>query len=113
MTAAPSSPRPKSAHALPRSPLSSLEFMRIKDPNMKPSQFAKGFQARPDSTSSEKRTALDRLNAIDNLVKNEPSVSEKPAPSRHEIPATVPVDGKETSNDSADYHAWPQTHGYT
>ena len=35
---------------------------------MKPSQFAKGFQARPDTTSSEKRTALDRLNAIDGLV---------------------------------------------
>jgi len=29
---------------------------------MKPSQFAKGFQARPETTSSEKRTALDRLN---------------------------------------------------
>ena len=39
---------------------------------MKPSQFAKGFQARPDTTSSEKRTALDRLNAIDGLVKNGP-----------------------------------------
>jgi ParB family transcriptional regulator, chromosome partitioning protein len=35
---------------------------------MKPSQFAKGFKARPDSTSSEKRTALDRLNAIDGIV---------------------------------------------
>lgn len=43
---------------------------------MKPSQFAKGFQARPDSTSSEKRTALDRLNAIDGLVKNDPKSSE-------------------------------------
>lgn len=40
---------------------------------MKPSQFAKGFQARPDTTSSEKRTALDRLNAIDGLVKNGPT----------------------------------------
>ncbi|CAM8770962.1 hypothetical protein NCL_02006 [Burkholderia pseudomallei] len=38
---------------------------------MKPSQFAKGFQARPDITTSEKRTALDRLNAIDGLVKSE------------------------------------------
>src|SRR5579862_3552322 len=35
---------------------------------MKPSQFAKGFKARPDTTSSEKRTALDRLNAIDGIV---------------------------------------------
>ncbi|MFP3710389.1 chromosome partitioning protein ParB, partial [Paraburkholderia sp. SIMBA_009] len=38
---------------------------------MKPSQFAKGFQARPDITTSEKRTALDRLNAIDGIVKSE------------------------------------------
>ncbi|MDR5754466.1 MULTISPECIES: ParB/RepB/Spo0J family partition protein [unclassified Caballeronia] len=38
---------------------------------MKPSQFAKGFKARPDTTSSEKRTALDRLNAIDGIVSNE------------------------------------------
>jgi ParB family chromosome partitioning protein len=43
---------------------------------MKPSQFAKGFQARPDTTSSEKRTALDRLNAIDGLVKNNPKSNE-------------------------------------
>ncbi|KND61692.1 Chromosome (plasmid) partitioning protein ParB [Candidatus Burkholderia verschuerenii] len=35
---------------------------------MKTSQFAKGFKARPDTTSSEKRTALDRLNAIDGIV---------------------------------------------
>ncbi|KMQ81111.1 Chromosome (plasmid) partitioning protein ParB [Candidatus Burkholderia pumila] len=35
---------------------------------MRPSQFAKGFKARPDTTSSEKRTALDRLNAIDGIV---------------------------------------------
>ncbi len=79
---------------------------------MKPSQFAKGFQARPDITSSEKRTALDRLNAIDNLVKNEPPAADKPALSRPEILVTVPVDGEETSNDSADYRAWRQTHGY-
>lgn len=44
---------------------------------MKPSPFAKGFKARPDTTSSEKRTALDRLNAIDGIVSNDPS--NKPA----------------------------------
>lgn len=44
---------------------------------MKPSQFAKGFQARPDTTSSEKRTALDRLNAIDGLVKNNASKADR------------------------------------
>jgi ParB family transcriptional regulator, chromosome partitioning protein len=80
---------------------------------MKPSQFAKGFQARPDTTSSEKRTALDRLNAIDNLVKNEPPVAAKPALTLPETPATVPVDGQEATHDSADYRAWRQTHGYT
>jgi hypothetical protein len=35
---------------------------------MKPSQFAKGFQARPDTTSSEKRTALDRLNGRNDVL---------------------------------------------
>ncbi len=35
---------------------------------MKTSPFAKGLKARPDTTSSEKRTALDRLNAIDGMV---------------------------------------------
>ena len=39
---------------------------------MKPSQFAKGFQARPDTTSSEKRTALDRLNAGRDRVDENP-----------------------------------------
>ncbi|MGA7815301.1 ParB/RepB/Spo0J family partition protein, partial [Caballeronia sp.] len=38
---------------------------------MKPNQFAKGFKARPDTTSSEKRTALDRINAIDGIVNHE------------------------------------------
>jgi ParB family transcriptional regulator, chromosome partitioning protein len=38
---------------------------------MKPNQFAKGFKARPDTTSSEKRTALDRINAIDGIVNQE------------------------------------------
>src|SRR5258708_31207151 len=38
---------------------------------MKPTQFAKGFKARPDTTSSEKRTALDRINAIDEIVNQE------------------------------------------
>jgi ParB family chromosome partitioning protein len=83
---------------------------------MKPSQFAKGFQARPDTTSSEKRTALDRLNAIDNLVKNDLPATAKLAPTPPETPATVLVDGQEALNDSngsADYRAWRQIHGYT
>jgi ParB family transcriptional regulator, chromosome partitioning protein len=81
---------------------------------MKPSQFAKGFQARPDTTSSEKRTALDRLNAIDGLVKNTPRSSEAAGLS---IPAVVPraepdVDTGETANESAAYRAWRLEHGY-
>jgi ParB family transcriptional regulator, chromosome partitioning protein len=80
---------------------------------MKPSQFAKGFQARPDMTSSEKRTALDRLNAIDNLVKNDSPASVKPAPLRQDMPIAAPTDGHEASNESPEYHAWRQAHDYT
>ena len=56
---------------------------------MKPSQFAKGFQARPDTTSSEKRTALDRLNAIDGLVQNAPNASDIAARSSQPVSASV------------------------
>jgi ParB family transcriptional regulator, chromosome partitioning protein len=81
---------------------------------MKPSQFAKGFQARPDTTSSEKRTALDRLNAIDGLVKNTPKVVEPM--NRPVQPVALPViedvDSVDTSNESAAYRAWRAEHGY-
>ena len=82
---------------------------------MKPSQFAKGFQARPDSTSSEKRTALDRLNAIDGLVKNGPKSSDAAA---RTIAAVLPqqsmmeADATDTANESAAYRAWRMEHGY-
>ncbi|MFT4064676.1 ParB/RepB/Spo0J family partition protein [Paraburkholderia sp.] len=81
---------------------------------MKPSQFAKGFQARPDTTSSEKRTALDRLNAIDGLVRNEPKNA---VTAGRAIPAVVPsrlqeVDNVDTANESAAYRAWRLEHGY-
>ncbi|MCC8393758.1 ParB/RepB/Spo0J family partition protein [Paraburkholderia sp. MMS20-SJTR3] len=79
---------------------------------MKPSQFAKGFQARPDTTSSEKRTALDRLNAIDGLVRNDA----KPAVAGRAIPAVVPrlqeAEAPESANESAAYRAWRLEHGY-
>lgn len=82
---------------------------------MKPSQFAKGFQARPDSTSSEKRTALDRLNAIDGLVKNDPRIREAAgravAPSTTS-PSIAEVDAVDTANESAAYRAWRIEHGY-
>ncbi|MFL9887775.1 ParB/RepB/Spo0J family partition protein [Paraburkholderia agricolaris] len=77
---------------------------------MKPSQFAKGFQARPDTTSSEKRTALDRLNAIDDMVKT------GEVPSRTIQPVTpqevAEVDAADTANESAAYRAWRIEHAY-
>ncbi|EMD9437365.1 ParB/RepB/Spo0J family partition protein [Burkholderia cepacia] len=75
---------------------------------MKPSQFAKGFQARPDITTSEKRTALDRLNAIDGIVKSEPPT---PAPTKSAKKDTAPQPAPELTLDpsideSAQYRAW-------
>lgn len=82
--------------------------MRIKDPSMKPSQFAKGFQARPDITSSEKRTALDRLNAIDELVTSDaaPSAktnSKRAEPALHAVPSVAET---VNANESAQFRAW-------
>lgn len=79
---------------------------------MKPSQFAKGFQARPDTTTSEKRTAFDRLNAIDGLVK-----SDSPAPTKapkKNIPVTIvetPAT-EEPTDESAQYCAWRNENRY-
>ncbi|NTX42610.1 ParB/RepB/Spo0J family partition protein [Burkholderia cepacia] len=75
---------------------------------MKPSQFAKGFQARPDITTSEKRTALDRLNAIDGIVKSE---TPTPAPTKFSKKDTAPQPAPELTLDpsideSAQYRAW-------
>lgn len=77
---------------------------------MKPSQFAKGFQARPDTTSSEKRTALDRLNAIDSMVKtgDVPSRTTQPPVSQD----IAEVDTIDTANESAAYRAWRIEHAY-
>jgi len=81
---------------------------------MKPSQFAKGFQARPDTTSSEKRTALDRLNAIDGLVKNGPTGNQAAGrPVSPVVPQSdVEIDAADVSNESAAYRAWRIEHGY-
>ncbi|MFP6561285.1 ParB/RepB/Spo0J family partition protein [Paraburkholderia sp. B3] len=82
---------------------------------MKPSQFAKGFQARPDTTSSEKRTALDRLNAIDGLVQDKP-VAPK-VTGRSSQPVVEPIASPEPpaeshENESAEYRAWRLEHAY-
>ncbi|GLU33393.1 ParB/RepB/Spo0J family partition protein [Trinickia caryophylli] len=79
---------------------------------MKPSQFAKGFQARPDMTSSEKRTALDRLNAIDNLVKDEKPTAPKQTPTRKDATVVPITNEAENANESAEYRAWRLGNGY-
>lgn len=81
---------------------------------MKPSQFAKGFQARPDITSSEKRTALDRLNAIDGLVQQKPPSRGNPQPTAQTATASLPDDepAVPASDESAEYRAWRIEHGY-
>jgi ParB family transcriptional regulator, chromosome partitioning protein len=81
---------------------------------MKSSQLAKGFQARPDSTSSEKRTALDRLNAIDGLVQTKTPTRPEMA-ARSNTPLTI-AESDDTeavsANESAQYRAWRLEHGY-
>ena len=82
---------------------------------MKPSQFAKGFQARPDTTSSEKRTALDRLNAIDGLVKNNaPKPPDGTARTLSSVvsPMSADLDSVDAENESAAYRSWRLQHGY-
>ncbi|AOJ05647.1 MULTISPECIES: ParB/RepB/Spo0J family partition protein [Burkholderia] len=77
---------------------------------MKPSQFAKGFQARPDITTSEKRTALDRLNAIDGLVKSDTATPATPAGKspKKNIPVTIVETPSTTDSidESSQYRAW-------
>jgi len=72
---------------------------------MKSSQLAKGFQSRPDS-SSEKRTALDRLNAIDGLVQVPAGSGAQVTPLNHEA-----LDS--TENESPEYRAWRIEHSYS
>ncbi|HEV2593711.1 MAG TPA: ParB/RepB/Spo0J family partition protein [Sphingomicrobium sp.] len=81
---------------------------------MKPSQFAKGFQARPDTTSSEKRTALDRLNAIDGLVKNGATNGDVPSRAIQSVMSqdVSEADAAEIANESANYRAWRIEHAY-
>jgi ParB family chromosome partitioning protein len=81
---------------------------------MKPSQFAKGFQARPETTSSEKRTALDRLNAIDGIVKSDaaPKAAQLVGRSSQPIAAIAQDSDPGHVSESSQYRAWRTEHGY-
>src|SRR6201991_1033897 len=79
---------------------------------MKPSQFAKGFKARPDSTSSEKRTALDRLNAIDGIVDIQPAGQAAANGRSSAFVADDPADVN-TGPESDEYRAWRRANRYT
>lgn len=81
---------------------------------MKPSQLAKGFQARPDTTSSEKRTALDRLNAIDDIVQGDTKASVKATPGRGEavLHSVTSSTDAHHANESNDYRAWRLSNNY-
>ena len=74
---------------------------------MKPSQFAKGFQARPDTTTSEKRTALDRLNAIDGIVKGEtPAAVVAKATNKEALAPVEDIVVDAAVDESTQYRAW-------
>lgn len=77
---------------------------------MKPTQFAKGFKARPDTTSSEKRTALDRINAIDGIVQGDQS-DNNIGHARGISDANDFM--QESENESASYAAWRRTNRYS
>lgn len=80
---------------------------------MKPSQFAKGFQARPDITTSEKRTALDRLNAIDSLVQpKSPSPGDSKAVTQPAVESMSDEAMAPPGDESAEYRAWRIAYGY-
>ncbi|MDR5761610.1 ParB/RepB/Spo0J family partition protein [Caballeronia sp. LZ035] len=79
---------------------------------MKPSQFAKGFKARPDSTSSEKRTALDRLNAIDGIVDIQ-QASQAAANGRSSAFAADDTVDAISGAETDEYRAWRRANRYT
>jgi ParB family chromosome partitioning protein len=76
---------------------------------MKPTQFAKGFKARPDTTSSEKRTALDRINAIDGIVQGERVDQGSGRSSAYSDDSA----NESSLNESEAYGAWRRENRYT
>jgi ParB family transcriptional regulator, chromosome partitioning protein len=78
---------------------------------MKPTQFAKGFKARPDTTSSEKRTALDRINAIDEIV-NQEAGNDKQVTGRSSAYAEDDFHDDATAQESENFKAWRRKNRY-
>ncbi|MFT4505701.1 ParB/RepB/Spo0J family partition protein [Caballeronia sp. 15711] len=78
---------------------------------MKPTQFAKGFKARPDTTSSEKRTALDRINAIDEIV-NQEAGNDKQVTGRSSTYSEDAFHDDPTEQESEDFGAWRRKNRY-
>ena len=78
---------------------------------MKPNQFAKGFKARPDTTSSEKRTALDRINAIDGIV-NQEAGNDIPTIGRSSAYTADDRREESASQESELYAAWRRANRY-
>jgi ParB family transcriptional regulator, chromosome partitioning protein len=78
---------------------------------MKPTQFAKGFKARPDSTSSEKRTALDRINAIDEIV-NQEAGNDKQVAGRSSAYTEDQFHDDPAAQESEQFKAWRRNNRY-
>nr|WP_225721837.1 ParB/RepB/Spo0J family partition protein [Candidatus Vallotia sp. (ex Adelges kitamiensis)] len=79
---------------------------------MKSSQLAPGFQARPDTTTSEKQTALERLNIIDVWIqqKNSPDISKEININNNNNKSIITVP---YSSESPAYSAWCTEAKYT
>ncbi|MEA3099570.1 MAG: ParB family transcriptional regulator, chromosome partitioning protein, partial [Caballeronia mineralivorans] len=78
---------------------------------MKPTQFAKGFKARPDTTSSEKRTALDRINAIDEIV-NQEAGNDKQVTGRSSAYTEDEFHDDPAAQESEQFKAWRRNNRY-
>lgn len=78
---------------------------------MKPTQFAKGFKARPDTTSSEKRTALDRINAIDEIV-NQEAGNDKQVTGRSSAYTENEFHDDPAAQESEQFKAWRRNNRY-
>ena len=78
---------------------------------MKPNPFAKGFKARPDTTSSEKRTALDRINAIDDIV-NQEAGNDKQVTGRSSGYTDDEIEGNVETLESEEFKNWRRKNRY-